>query len=347
MSGPRTDSGLVQHRYARSSLGDFVNISDYQPGQAVFCIECERPMIGRQGTLTQWHFAHKGDLERTCSPETALHRLGKAFIMQGFESAVAEKRPFNLRWPCPRCGVVSTQDCTRWCSRIEPEGVATAGVRSDLVLHGPTPCAVEVVVTHDLEEQTAVLYAAAKIPVFIVRPSWDSVGALREEIVAESLRFAADPNCIGCRELDELAKKQDVAAFLARLRRLLERKPVNQGPTADIQLRPVKVDSRGKDLDPEVHRVLLEHESLLVQCGFTRWKRLKLRRHVGPIADLYASLRGTPELSNAADPRPMFYLQLNVRIIGDAARALIREEVIDYLRRHRIAFRSVSVSSES
>ena len=67
---------------------------------------------------------------------------------------------------------------------MEVERVAIPGTRSDVVLeHGDGRLViVEVVVTHDLEEETARAYRHAGVPFVRLWPSWESAKRLRDAL---------------------------------------------------------------------------------------------------------------------------------------------------------------------
>ncbi len=63
------------------------------------CLECREPVIARQGTQREWHFAHQSTREPcTINPETFLHRFVKQTIDEN-RGLVIPEAPIGLKIP--------------------------------------------------------------------------------------------------------------------------------------------------------------------------------------------------------------------------------------------------------
>ena len=82
-----TNQTNILYPLARDENGRAVNIREALKWHSYQCFGCFAPMVTRQGTKRQWHFAHKPPFERCLDPDKALHDTAKTLIMQGFSDA--------------------------------------------------------------------------------------------------------------------------------------------------------------------------------------------------------------------------------------------------------------------
>ena len=199
----RTTKRGIQYPMAYRQPFDVTHIEDAERGNAYLCLGCHRDMVPRKGKIKRHHFAHKAGPEQ-CNPDNALHETAKAAICQGFLRALRKGLAYPIRIPCDRC-----EDPFETNVAIEGAGIATErsevrGTRSDLVItkeDGRSPrLIVEIVVHHDLESGTEEMYRASEIPVIKVKPSWETVDTLREEINSSETLNVSNPTCRRCRD---------------------------------------------------------------------------------------------------------------------------------------------------
>ena len=156
-----------------------------------------------QGKIKRHHFAHKADLEQ-CDPDNALHETAKAAIVQGFLRARDHGKEYPVKFPCGGCDSILKVDTAIEGASIATERAVVQGTRSDLVItgaEGKSPrVIIEIVVHHDLEDGTEKRYKDSGIPVVRVRPTWETVDELRQEIQVKEILNIPTPVCWQCRE---------------------------------------------------------------------------------------------------------------------------------------------------
>ncbi len=201
----RTTKRSIRYPMAYRHPFDVTHIEDAERGNAYLCLGCHRDMVPRKGKIKKHHFAHKAGPEQ-CNPDNALHETAKAAICQGFLRALRKELGYPIRILCDRC-----DDPIETNVAVEGAGIATErseilGTRSDLVItkeDGRSPrLIVEIVVHHDLESGTEERYRASEIPVIKVKPSWETVDRLREEINSPETLNLRNPICRRCRDAE-------------------------------------------------------------------------------------------------------------------------------------------------
>lgn len=74
------------YHYATNKDGSLVHVKKAIKGEPYYCSECGAEMIPKQGSIREWHFAHKCN-EYSCSYESYLHRLAKTKIKEWFDES--------------------------------------------------------------------------------------------------------------------------------------------------------------------------------------------------------------------------------------------------------------------
>ena len=243
------------------------HISQAEKGQMYLCLGCDEEMIPRKGKIKRHHFAHKAGMER-CDPDNALHETAKAAICQGFLTAQENGDEYSVSFPCEICDATLKVNTALEGASIATERAAVQGTRSDLVItkkDGRSPrIIIEIVVHHDIEEGTEQRYRNAGIPVVRVRPTWQNVDELRQEIqVREILNL---PNRI-CRRCKESQRKQDewYQGIEQKVRARIS--PVK---TDRPKLETINQDRFGSFLRFDTKRTVNEKAKQLVGIGFAQ-----------------------------------------------------------------------------
>lgn len=339
----RSRVGSIRYPFARSEKGA-IDIEDYEKGPPVTCFGCGTRVVAKQGRKNRWHFAHAVEPAIACNPETALHRLSKVLVQEGFAAALTDRRPYLLRWCCPFCSQPRSVDCTRWWMQIEVESTPTAGVRSDLLFVGERSIAIEIVVTHDVDETTVARYANADLPVFTVRPTWDTVSTLRNELTAAEAFVPRSERCPTCREA--IRQEREHEPRVERLRQQLDNAPLLDDRIAEQRLEgwPPELDRFGRTLYPGVRRTMADVAIRLMMLGFTQqddpWVFvLDLPDDVGTIFAGPGDARYSPLWKQ---PFPKFRFDMRV----DGARHRYVEVVIGFLERRGLRVGDVPCGPE-
>ena len=138
----------------------------------------------------------------------------------------------------------------------------------------------EVVVTHDVEPGTRQRYAESKIPVFLIRPTWDSLDELKLSVIADStLNLQAKP-CSACikrekqrrRQQERQQRKEKTAReqFTSELTRMDRREQSNP---SNLPFKPWIYDYLGRQMYPHVRRRVYANAIILTEMGFRQSKK--------------------------------------------------------------------------
>lgn len=129
--------------------------------------------------------------------------------MDTFHKAKNNRHEYHLTWPCPACNNTQRICMPSTWKSISIEDIPTPGIRSDILLKEPKHVAIEIVVTHEPEEETLARYKAAQISVFIVRiAKWSDVAELAKEVNSEHLYFGDTRKCKNCNRLRQEAEEE-------------------------------------------------------------------------------------------------------------------------------------------
>ncbi len=219
---------------------------------AATCLGCSARMIAKRGTKTRWHFAHQRDVD--CSPETALHRGACLTIERGFSEAKSSGAAYDLRWICNECkNLREGIDCTKFATHTEREYSPVPGVRSDLFFQGEGAFAVEVIVTHQIERETAKRYAAASIPVLEVFAGWNNLARLRTSLFAartQNITASKCPTCKAAKSWEQKAKRRelDTRRFRALLMKFFQPQGQTGEHTVTVERMPREMRTVGREL---------------------------------------------------------------------------------------------------
>lgn len=196
---------MVRYPIARSADGCLVHIDDWLTGDRVTCFGCDRELIGKgpSGKATrrrspERHFAHKTDA--SCNGETALHAATKAAIVRAHATGL-----LGFWWRCSSCRsrrCVGIADLT-----LAIEDQPCEGVRSDVLARdqaGVPRLAIEIVVTHDLEDLTIGRYRDCGVRVLVLRPIWETLNELEtaQEIHVDEVDGQHATDCDRCADLE-------------------------------------------------------------------------------------------------------------------------------------------------
>ena len=171
-------------------------------------------MVIRRGPRRRPHFAHKAGFVQ-CEKDNALHEAAKAFICQGFIDAVTTGAEYQVGYPCEGCQTPIKVNVATKGASIASERMVVKGTRSDLAIFQPDGSLrviIEIVVTHDLEDDTKQRYEEANYPVVTVKPSWDTLLDLLRAAMGSRILNVKDGKhryCSDCRD----AQKQKRAVI--------------------------------------------------------------------------------------------------------------------------------------
>ena len=259
----------IQYPLAYQPIFDVIHVNDAEKGSRYLCLGCDQEMIPRKGRIKKHHFAHKADLEQ-CNPDNALHETAKAAICHGFLTALEEDKSYPVKFPCDRCREPIPVNVAVEGAGIATERTAIKGTRSDLVItkeDGRTPrVIIEIVVHHDLDVDTEEKYKGSGIAVIKIRPTWETVEALRKEINAGETLNVKNTACQSCTEKARL-HRQWLADTEEELRNTLL---PNHGNHERIE--QIIKDRYGSYLRADTRRRVNENARRLATVGFSQQK---------------------------------------------------------------------------
>ena len=262
----------ILYPLARGKTGDAVQSREALKGRPYECFGCSVPMVARQGAKRRWHFAHKPPFERCADPDKALHDSATAMIIRGFCDAVDQQREYRLGCPCGACGRTVSRNVAVPGASIEAEKSIVAGTRSDLVIAQTDrgPVVIEVVVTHDLEQEVQEAYQESGIPVLRVHPAWDSLAQLEAGVITDDTLNVPALRCSECKnveqrhrpERDKIRRRAD-----SMLRRMNGRRPT---PPGTLPFRAWTHDKFGRPMFTDVRRRVYVNAIILSELGFVQ-----------------------------------------------------------------------------
>lgn len=168
---------------ALSAAGELVWARKTVARELYECPSCHAAMHLRAGVKVRAHFAHVPS-EQPCSPESVLHASAKLIVKEAIERFVAAGEPYTFQWECPECFDVHSGNLAA-SPRIVQVEKSLGSIRPDLTVEsrqGTPLVAIEIVVTHNLEESTKAEYERLKLPVVVIVPTVESLKTLRRYV---------------------------------------------------------------------------------------------------------------------------------------------------------------------
>ena len=291
-------------------------------------------MVAKRGKVRQPHFAHKQSI--SCSdPDTALHKTAQSLIIQSLDSARNSNEEYRLGYPCPECGESVSYNIALVVTDIRGESSVVEGTRSDIVLYREdrNPIVLEIVVTHDLEPDTRNRYLESGLPVFLIKPTWDSLNALENSVIADATLNVDVIPCRSCqieaeriRQRDEENGKQ-VNSYLERMDR---RRPSDP---SRLPFRPWTHDKFAQPMFINVRRNVYANAIVLTELGFvqTQKKPWLFRLGITGVGTIFANFGSTEEVPIWEDSAAMVHWKLEK--LSDGLESLLIPELLDKCRK--------------
>ena len=276
-------------------------IEDAQPGARYRCIGCDERVVARQGDRKSWHFAHFRT-PRDCEPDGALHRAAQEVVQAALIRAAQQGEPYEVRLPCATCRELLAFDLAVPHLSVEAEHSLVSHTRSDLVVYRPgqNPVVVEIVVTHDLEPETAARYNDAGTTVFVVKPAWDTLRHLRHGFIPDRSMGVRPVQCDECRRAER--RRAELEEWAAGKLSRLDARVAFDG--RDLPFRPWHRDRFGRSLYLGVREHLHAAALILTELGFrqTRDKPWLFWFRIAPDCIVFANFGSTEVIPIWEDP---------------------------------------------
>ena len=302
--------------------GHLIWIEDAQRGAQYQCIACDQRVVARQGTQKAWHFAHHVAAS-DCEPDGALHHAAQEVIRDALTSAEKQGGRYEVRLPCATCHEMRAYDLAVPGLSVVAEHSLVSHTRSDLVVYRPeqSPIVIEIVVSHDLEPETASRYEDSGMTVFVVKPEWNTLQHLRHGITPDRSMGVRPVQCDECRRAER--RRAELEQWAAgKLSRLDTRVPHRgSGPP----VRPWRRDRYGNDLYIDARSRTHAAALILTELGFSqaRDKPWLFWFRIDPGRVVFANFGSTDVIPIWEDPSAHVHWQF-ANTDGDAEAALIR-----------------------
>ena len=342
----------ILYSYALDAKGKRRGIREQESPRPFSCGDCDNEMIAKRGRVRRWHYAHKANVECVPKPDpdNALHRYAQDIIVEGFNERLRNGEPYDVVYDCkghrdyffdPEVPFSESEQCKNTFREnialpgavIYKEKSVIPNTRSDVVveLPGQNPFLIEVVNTHDLEEETRRRYEESDCRVVVRKVTWENLEELAGECTADDTVNVAEWKCDDCTEKDQARRKWEaeerarekqrrdtlkrrmkvVDAALAKLVRGRSPKPrfkpwyeVHK-PSWGLMSEPVK-------MFPRVQRTVFANATILTELGFEQHNRSKpylfrYRIRNSPRVFIYADLGGSDVVRIYEDTAAMLY----------------------------------------
>lgn len=159
----------VLNPWALDSDGKIINIENACKGEAYTCPVCkERLSYCKKGTgpnARKDHFMHTGNSNCSGGGESEIHNFAKEQVYDILRNCIDNSRDLTISWTCPNCQMDFTASLLKRAKDVRMEHNLDIA-RPDVALldeKGIPIIAIEIVVTHDVEEQTLRFYDANNI----------------------------------------------------------------------------------------------------------------------------------------------------------------------------------------
>ena len=297
-------------------------IEDAQRGADYRCIGCKQRAVARQGSKNTWHFAHYAGAD-DCEPDGALHSAAQEVIRAALTRAAQRGEAYEVRLPCSACSKLRPFPLAEPGLTVEAERSLVPHTRSDLVVYRPeqSPVVIEVVVTHDLEPETASRYEDAGTTVFVVKPAWDTLRHLERGVTPDRSMGVRPVQCDECRRAER--RRAKLEKWAAGKLSWLDARVAFDG--LDLPFRPWHHDRFGRALYFGVREHLHAAALILTELGFrqTRGKPWLFWFRITPDCIVFANFGSTEVIPIWEDPSAHIHWQF-AEMDGDSEAALVR-----------------------
>lgn len=186
---------------------NIIHVNDAEKGEAYYCPMCKDKFIlrksGRIGKGTKRpHFAHN-NLSPNCTPESVLHYSFKKSLVDLLKRYKSKDKPLIVNWKCNICSSdISSKletNLLKITDKIEEEYHLKV-CQPDIALldmDGDVIAAIEIVVTHEPEENTLLYYEKNGITLIQINlESEDDLLRVEERITnPDIVNFCLNPTC--------------------------------------------------------------------------------------------------------------------------------------------------------
>ncbi len=298
-------------------------------GHRYSCVHCKQAMSAVVlATRRAAHFRHTAP-EGRCDPDDALHTFAIRMIQQAHDAAVASDGRYLFARSCVKCKGLATEIDLADGWKSDAEKSIVPRTRSDLVFSHADGrrLAVEVVVSHEMESEAEAAYRDSSIPVGIVRPQWDTVERLLDDLVVDDSQNFRPHRCAKCDaaekernaelEADRIRREgtfhkrqRSVDTVLAKMERRRSSRPLFR-PWYYGKSRMLSSDPT--PMYPQTQRRVFANAIILTELGFEQHNQRKpwLFRypiHKGQDVILYADLGGSDVVPIYEDTAAMLYV---------------------------------------
>ncbi len=186
--------------------GALIKAQDAEKGGEYFCPFCSSGFILRKsGKIGKGskrpHFAHRAVVSN-CSPESALHYLFKTMLVEYIQNCILSGKPIHFSWTCDFCGEEHKGNLLKKVKTVKVE-YALPSCKPDIALlcdDNLVICVIEVVVTHNPEENSIKYYQDNNIVLIQLNLNSDNDIFKLQNIICNPNKvfFCVNPKCKTC-----------------------------------------------------------------------------------------------------------------------------------------------------
>lgn len=199
--------------WAIDADGKYVSIEHAQSGQSYYCPKCKEPLSfrkkGKGPNAHRDHFSHRPDCDckgyTAHESESAIHKFAKESIFTILDNAIKEHQEFPISWICHYCNQEFQGNLLQRAGSVVVEKEFGSS-RPDIALldaDGRPIVAIEVVFTHDVEENTLQFYQDSSIVLVrvVVHSAEDCNDLVQKLSNPDSVNLCFNGECPSCQSM--------------------------------------------------------------------------------------------------------------------------------------------------
>ncbi|WP_419884988.1 hypothetical protein [Paenibacillus sp. B-A-8] len=183
--------------------GNMVHAKDANKKSKFFCLDCGNEMILRKSekALRRPYFSHKAYVSN-CTTESALYKGYKELLYKKINDALVNNNEINMIWKCEYCSGTHNANLikkTKYIKKEQSFGICRPDI-SLLDSIGKLIIAIEIVVTHEPEEQVLKYYKGNNVVLIkiYVTEETDFDDLLLDFLTPNFVDVCMNPKCKKC-----------------------------------------------------------------------------------------------------------------------------------------------------
>jgi ssDNA-binding Zn-finger/Zn-ribbon topoisomerase 1 len=203
LDGGKMNKKEILFPVALNSKGELCFAREAVKGEKYYCTECKNEMILKKSETGKRrpHFAHK-NLSPGCYPETVLHNTYKKLLYERLKNAIENNEPLYMEWDCKICQGRHRANLVENIDSVELESYL-GDYKPDIILlrQGKPISVIEIVVTHEVQENAEKYYTSQNISIIkIFLESDEEIYEIKDSVLKpKSVEYCTElPRCPKC-----------------------------------------------------------------------------------------------------------------------------------------------------